>query len=525
MSCNDPAGANDKPSGGNTDKPVDDPYALVDGGETVASILPVECRKVARVIGVTPSGESLPNPNNSMVRFGMASTDFGNMWDAGNGSVFCIFGDNFNATGGDWLSNAIAISTDRKLTDGLYYDSMLWSNAKNKRMEIVNSGEDPEFPDEVTCIPTNGFSVMGSVGRRQYFSYMSIKQWDLGGVADSWACNYSQLVYSDDFGKTWKRSGVKWDGDGNFVQCAFSVQGSWLYMWGTPAGRFGKVHVARVSTSKILDKSAYEYWDGGAWVADESKAVPVTNGTVSEFSVQYNSYYKRYMMLYLSVNQRKLVFRDAASPEGEWSAEKPLLSGTYGPSIHPWFCDGRDLWFVSSSVTSGTGYNTWHIFLYQAKLKADEDGFNMIWEPGFEDDPGESISYKTLWEVDPGCTTSHVAHSGICSCRLSNTVSGQWKDACTQEVSIHENTDYVLTGWARASVAGYSEAHLGVRLPDGTVIDSHPALSKDDWTRIRVEFNSGANTSLSAFFGTWGSSGLYVMIDDMKLTPKEYETE
>ena len=85
--------------GGTTEPPKPDekdPYPLVDGGETVPSILPVECTQVARVIGNTPAGETLPNPNATLKRFNMASTDFGNMWDAGNGSVFSVFGDNFN---------------------------------------------------------------------------------------------------------------------------------------------------------------------------------------------------------------------------------------------------------------------------------------------------------------------------------------------------------------------------------------------------------------------------------------------
>jgi hypothetical protein len=55
---------------------------------------------------MTPSGEDIPNPNNSLKRFGMSSTDFGNMWDAGDGTVWAVFGDNFNNRGGDWLSNS-----------------------------------------------------------------------------------------------------------------------------------------------------------------------------------------------------------------------------------------------------------------------------------------------------------------------------------------------------------------------------------------------------------------------------------
>ena len=115
----------DKPGNNETVVTPDDEFAVVDGGETVLSIEAVNVRKVARVVGMTPSGEDLPNPNNTLKRFGMSSTDFGNMWDAGDGTVWAVFGDNFNNRGGDWLSNAVAITTDKNLEDGLYYDSIV----------------------------------------------------------------------------------------------------------------------------------------------------------------------------------------------------------------------------------------------------------------------------------------------------------------------------------------------------------------------------------------------------------------
>lgn len=508
------------------DEPVEDEFALVEGGETVLSLEAVNVRRVARVVGMTPKGEDIPNPNNTLKRFGMSSTDFGNMWDAGNGTVWAVFGDNFNNRGGDWLSNAVAVTSDRNMEDGLYYDSMLWDEAKNKRLEIITSRQKTgQYPDgseyEITCIPTGGFSVPHGAGRRQYINYMSVSQWQLGGDNDSWLCNYSEIVYSDDFGKTWTRSGVKWDGNSNFVQIAYEVQEGTVYMWGTKSGRHEKVHVARVEQDKVLDKAAYEYWNGQTWVKDETQSVPVTNGHVSEFSVRYNSYYKRWIMLYLSVNQRKLVYRDAASPEGEWSAEKIILNGTYGPSIHPWFCDGRDFWFVSSTVTSdaGVNYDTWHIFLYHAKWKADADGFNMVWEPGFENEPTESIKYKTLWNV-PNASSSYDAHGGKVSCKLSNTGDGVWKDACTQNIVVHKNTDYVIRGYAKASLVGYEKAYLGARLPVGGVKDKAIPLNPDTWTEIEVEFNSGNNTEVELFFGTWGHAGLSVTVDDIHMSPR-----
>lgn len=508
------------PVEGDPSTPIVDvePFPLVPGGETVASIQAVGCECVARVIGKTQDGEILPNPNNTPVRFRMASTDFGNMWDAGNGTVFCVFGDNFNSYGGDWISNAIAVTSDTNLTDGLYYDSMLWDKERHRRKEIITRTE-----GEVTCIPTGGFSVPTDDGVRQYVNYMSIKSWLVNGENDSWSVNHSELVYSDDYGGTWIKSGVKWDDTSNFAQIAYVVRDEVVYMWGTKSGRRSNAYLAKVSTSEVLNKAAYDYWNGESWSRDEQLAAPVTNGEVSEMTVRYNSYYKRYIMMYLTVNQRKLVYRDAASPEGEWSAEKIILNGTYGPSIHPWFCDGRDLWFVSSTVTSNAAvnYDTWHIFLYHAKLQSDSDGFNMIWEGGFENEIEQGINYKTLWNV-PAASSSHDAHSGLIACKITNRVAGVWKDACTQTITVHKNTDYVLTAYAKSNIVGHNGAYLGVRLANGTICDTNPALKTDEWTLITKEFNSGDNTKLDVFFGTWGAENLYVLVDDFKLTPKDY---
>ena len=218
---------------GTDNEQPDNEFIEIPGGEQVFSIEAVNCRRVARVIG--KSAEDLPNPNDTPKRFGMASTDFGNMWDTGENSVFCIFGDNFNSYGGDWLSNAIAVSTDRNMEDGLYYDSMLWDDSLKKRKEIIHRNEG----EEVTCIPTAGFGLPVEGGHRQYVNYMSIRQWALGGDNDSWAVNYSEIVYSDDMGNTWTKSGVKWDSDSKFAQVAYVVQEDTVYMWGTPSGRHG----------------------------------------------------------------------------------------------------------------------------------------------------------------------------------------------------------------------------------------------------------------------------------------------
>ncbi len=102
------------------------------------------------------------------------------MWDAGNGTVMCVFGDNFDYGGGNWKSNAIALSSDSDLTDGLYYSGMLMDGNAVKEI-IVSRAKTGQYPDgseyEVTCIPTGGIAI----GARQYLNYMSIHDWTPDG--------------------------------------------------------------------------------------------------------------------------------------------------------------------------------------------------------------------------------------------------------------------------------------------------------------------------------------------------------
>ena len=60
-----------------------------------------------------------------------------------------------------------------------------------------------------------------------------------------------------------------------------------------------------------------------------------------------------------------------------------------------------------------------------------------------------------------------------------------------------------------------------MRLADGKICDYNPALNLNEWTPVSIEFNSGDNTKLDVFFGAWGADGLYVLVDDIKLTPKK----
>lgn len=318
--------------------------------------------------------------------------------------VLIAFGDTFSnrtpVRTGVWRMNTLFRSTDTVLSNGMYvadgipHDPGMYSGSPmsdpNFSREIIGNYHYGIGP-EVTMIPTAAISVPGAGkdgATRQYINYMAVKSWDSPG---RWTTNYSAIAYSDDNGQNWTvvpQSSVRpaaagrtilpfVNGDQNFQQGAYvrkytvdpvtgkplknaagqEITDGYIYSYGTPAGRTGTAYVSRVAEADILDKTKYEYWNGTSWTpGNPAAAKPIlpsttttsffglikttTYPTVSEMSVQYNSYEKKYIMLYGDKNNN-IVMRKADSPEGPWSAPITLVTsskmpGLYAPMIHPW---------------------------------------------------------------------------------------------------------------------------------------------------------------------------------------------
>jgi len=314
--------------------------------------------------------------------------------------VLIAFGDTFSVAprSGVWRFNTLFRTPDDTLSNGLYVPDGVPVNAQvlppnlahfsgspmerpNWADPILPSPGDPVHPPyaigpEVTIIPTAGISTPydNAYGARQYMAFMSVRSWDTPG---RWTTNYSGVAYSDDNGQTWTiaptsirtaapgRATVPYvAGNQNFQQAAFvkppegspEAEERWVYAYGTPAGRAGTLYLSRVKEDHILDVAKYEYWDGSSWVSnDPGAAAPVLPAqttsffgffrttrypAVSELSVQYNEYLKKYVMLY-GDSAGRIVIRTADSPEGVWSKPKTLVGswtlwGKYAPYIHPW---------------------------------------------------------------------------------------------------------------------------------------------------------------------------------------------
>jgi hypothetical protein len=356
-------------------------------GPNAAALVPAPAAAAATAVPTTslvgwingPVNGRANSPNNTFNRFAISGADLGIMWDNGdpnNDQTLLAFGDTFGdcgVPGQQWRSNTLLRSTDRTLTDGLYVPDPIPDTTAGANYGGSPVSQNPNIPGnynfsrqiiaslgiaatEVTIIPTAGISV----GNTQYINFMSIKQW---GNPGQWTTNFSALAVSHDNGQTWKanRSTVRSPvlGHQHFQQGAFVRPGDgYLYSFGTPSGRSGAAYVSRVREGSEQDLSKYQYWGKQWWdlfgtaswhTNSPSAAKAVIPAPVSEMSVQYNTYLKKFVAMYCD-RSNNVVIRTAPAAQGPWSSAQTLVTskqvpgGIYAPFMHPW-TTGKDLYF------------------------------------------------------------------------------------------------------------------------------------------------------------------------------------
>ncbi|CAM03895.1 carbohydrate-binding protein [Saccharopolyspora erythraea NRRL 2338] len=311
---------------------------------------------VPRVAEVSAVGwvTGAESPNRTDLRFRVHGTDLGIMWTDGRGGVLMAFGDTFGPGGSghgargdlDWRANALGRTTLGPPSVGLVIADMV-QDSPGRAGEVIPRDTAVQ---EYTVNPTAGISVRG----RQYLHYMSVRSW---GAPGHWRTNYAGIAYSDDGGARWTKAATpRWDNSdgGNGFQLAALVRDDrYVYLFGKPNGRFGSASLARVRDDEVLDKAAYEYWDGLAWRPDEARARPVFGDAVGELSVGYRKYCRCWMAMYLDERRAAIVLRTSPTPIGPWSPAREVVSsrdypGLYAPFIHPEMGSRGEVYFVMS---------------------------------------------------------------------------------------------------------------------------------------------------------------------------------
>jgi hypothetical protein len=269
-----------------------------------------------------------------------------------NDQTYIVFGDSFDIGKSDWRSNVLALSSDDDPTDGIIFDRMIEDRPGHAKELLSAKHVEGE---EVTVIPTYGVAV----GDRLFLHYMSVKHW---GAPGHWDLGLAGFAYSDDGGENWTKDlDAVLPGDTNWGQVAIVEHEDFLYLFGIPGGRYGDLKLARVSSEDLLQIDAWKYWDGEAWDADVASAAVVVTGPVGELSVRWNSYYRRWLLMYLIDDQGLIVLRSAAALTGPWDEPRVAVRSTnypalYAPYIYPKWNDGPEVYFNMSLFGP---YNVW----------------------------------------------------------------------------------------------------------------------------------------------------------------------
>lgn len=480
------------------------------------AVVPKQVYALSRVLGLPrPSEGSLPFPNQAIHDAGLLEGDLQAMWDTGDGKVMMAFGDSFNNQEGHrtgYRSNTLAFTSDCDLSDGLTLDEVVGPDVK----EIIDR------QGAAGSIPTSGITVNGI----SYMHYMNVREWDTGGNFNDWRINFSEIAYSTDGGRNWILSGVKWGADTYFAQVCFLREHGQVYLFGTCAGRYGHIRLARVNENKLLDKDAYEYWNSRGWSRQEKEAVPLVWSYSGEMSVVYNSYYKRYLMTYLTPDTRIVALRDAEEITGDWSGEHILFYNhsydeVYGPNFYPWNNDRAGLYFVLSySQPAGYAVNLLH-----SDTDYSPQGFNLLNDPGFEDEIiRKERNGQGAWKLGTGVEITSTAVTGSVACKLLNEDASRSRLIAEQAFATKKNTDYTVTCWVTSSIDKLPDkfwTQVSFMTGDGKLL-LEPAPERvyhttgKEWVKVTRQFNSGDNPVVLFSCGTDGQKGLSVIVDDFK---------
>jgi hypothetical protein len=314
--------------------------------------------------------------NATEARYQVKGTDLGIMWTDDRGQILAAFGDTFgigwagissgfaNATMIDWRSNTLARSTDRNPADGMAFTNFVTDRPGHAKELLPSLKKDGV---EMTKIPTGGINISG----RNYLAYMSVRSFTEPG---HWITNHSGIAYSDDGGQNWQDTPSAHRPntpalDEKFQMTAYARRDGFVYAYGTPNGRFGDAHVARVPEQRLLDYSAYEYWTGKDWQRGGSAiAAPIVTGPVGELSVRYDQTLRSWEMMYLNESRKEIVVRLAPQPSGPWGAPMAVATSREYPNLYGGFLNpdskGRELYFTM------TQYDRYNVSMMHATLPA-----------------------------------------------------------------------------------------------------------------------------------------------------------
>lgn len=295
----------------------------------------------------------------------ICGTDLGQPFLMPDGSIGYLFGDTFkvpgpflkNVEGGDnYRAQAMLVSRD------LPKDAVPINFSGAGGLET--NGKAGDLLDGWHMLVNDGVSLPNGDIIISYQHTFDVENGD-----HSWYTDYSSLAISHDNGQTFEKLDIRWGNDplgandDPYQMWSMQLDGDYVDIVSVRSGRrTGDMMLFRVPWDKMVDKSAYEYWDGEKW-GEQSAAKPIDRGHFGEPSLRKISD-GTWVLEYADYwGYPKLVTRtlkdNSSGPAGEWNKPKVQvtskdLPNPYGGGVHPYSTKDNLIMMVSTWQTSGT---------------------------------------------------------------------------------------------------------------------------------------------------------------------------
>lgn len=117
------------------------------------------------------------------------------------------------------------------------------------------------------------------------------------------------------------------------------THGDYVYAFNCiPGFLVGDCAVARAPKTQLINRSAYQFWDGSTWQSDINQISRDIEGSTNSMSIIYSEYLNKYVMLAAVSFGTKLYIKTADEPQGPWSEREVVYdygSALSGGRMHP----------------------------------------------------------------------------------------------------------------------------------------------------------------------------------------------
>lgn len=440
----------------------------------------------------------------------VAGTDLGAITKCGD-KFYLNFGDTllenitYTGTNPNFPANQaennffVAFSNSTNIED-LTFDGYIASGDRPSRalLNCHNVGSGGE--GGCYTIPNAMFSVLDSNGQcvGLFSQYMDVNT--VGGHNHKSYASYIAKMDWNDSGlfKDYKGNDYKWSIAGapneryDFTMASFVQKGDYIYMFGSPAGRFGGLKVARIETSKFLNTTDLDGWEyftndnqwvrskdlnfiknSAKWVispkdsnytyfknyADGQEAIQ--NMTIAEFSVVYNPYLGKYLLMTGRPDSTLGVYMYLADqPQGPWEEKILMPNKSRSPKSGTWTYYGT---YTTSSLLKDNGKTmyflatTWQpygVYVYRVDFSDTEEPCtpNCVNKCGGSDGCGGTCQ-NTCTGATPQCKSNTTCVECL---EDSHCTGGKTCNNVGQCVDSQATIDIDIDGVAGVSMGDYS---------------------------------------------------------------------